>query len=237
MRLPTAAMRGILVVGVLVLAGGCSDATEASSRASNSGGDLFAPLRDRPTAGAFDTPYSDLRGALPNVSYRSSNGRSPAPASDAVIVGTVRAVTQAASVVQKSPADAPIVSDYGNPAASWRALELEVIVERVLAGDVAESIVVGFPVYPGEDDQAVMTALETIERAVFVLEENSPAYPHADVYGLLEQGTLLVTVGSNGGLDLPFIEPERRQTLLKSIKTLRELDAAVDEAPREEEPS
>ncbi len=193
-------------------------------------------IADGGGAGSRALSGSSLVEFLPGSQYLARNGV-VISLSDAVVVGHITSVSPGHA--HYWPADAedrpPVEVPFDDPRALSRTIHAEVAVTEVIAGQITEdTIVVGFRWGTRTPFAVAADGLPAMGDMVFFLDDDSPVFAHDSTvqYGVAEDGTMLAEVGSDGGLTLPAIEPERAVRLLAQTPTVNTLRAAAQQPAR-----
>lgn len=164
-----------------------------------------------------------------------ASGTAPgSPPSDiALVVGRVVDVESLAGYRQGEGDDEATTHlvDFEDPRAVWRSVVLEVHVDETLVGDVTGTIEVGFVIDSTLDLATARAALVSYGTVVLPLY-SSVVFDHAPgVWGIVEDGELLMTMDADRRLAMPFKSPETAKTLLADSSTLDELRTQASKHP------
>jgi hypothetical protein len=226
-------MRWIRFVLIAALLGGCTTGPgddEARAR--------LVELAHR-EAGSYYAPYRELAEVLPNVRWRRDDGGAPEAASDLVVLGRIVAVDEGAAFDERGgPApEGPGAREvaFDDETADWRTLELEVEVDRTIAGDDVDRVRAGFPVLGSTADARTAAAgLRTFGQVVLFLAEGSPVYAYdPTLLAVVHRGQLIATVDDAGRLALPLMEIPRFQG---RVRTVADLESEARRPERVEDP-
>jgi hypothetical protein len=236
MRLGLLARIGAVAVSGALLIGGCGSTDRGLGMGRPSTADqaeMTAHLVDRAGAARRLQLYRTFDEILPQVSYQIDD-QAPVRLTDLVVVGSVRSATEGrgwrpAKDEARSP-DGEVVG-FEDPTAWSRTVHLQVRVDEVLSSTkpAPREVEVGLAIGGSVDPDVVVRGLREMGQIVLPLTKSSPVFAYdPDLYGIAEDGALLVRVLDSGRLELPF-EPDSSADLLRTAPTLDGLRAKARE--------
>lgn len=229
----------LILASCVVVASACgSDAARAREPSQVDLRATVEHLSGRADMGDRLLPYASFEEILPNVSYRYDD-EEPFRFSESLLVGEV--VGAAPGRGRKQAADereSPdgVVTEFRDPAAVSRTLHLEVAVHRVLAGpELPRKVVrVGLAIGANVDPDVVVRGLRALGTIALPLTKSSPVFSYdTDLYSIVQDGALVVSVGEDGTLDLPFKPGAEGREFLGNLQTLDDLQNSAASPARE----
>lgn len=168
---------------------------------------------------------------LPTTQFLGRDGV-PFTLADAVVVGHVTRVSPGRAFHYSDEEHSTTEVPFDDPRAMWRTAHAQVTVTEVLGGQVrAGTIVVGFGAGPSFD--VLAAGLPALGELVLVLDASSAVYDYEPgIWSVAEDGAALAEIGSDGGLTLPALEPDRAAQFLAQTPTLDSLRDAARQPAR-----
>jgi hypothetical protein len=234
-RLRWSAISGLLVVGLIAIAGavvlvGGSDSSPEHSRGSRA--TVISHLHARYDASAGARPFNSLDDLLDNVRF-SMPGRQTRPMTDAVVVGKVTEVSKGMGFyVEGNDGATGIETDFDDPRVEWRTVHLTLAVERTLSGSNETPVTVGFAFGNAIPFDQIRHDFLSYERVLLFLQKGQPVFDYnPNVYGTIMDGALLGLVGSDGSISLPVLGDGAAE-LMKNTQSVDALARARQARPR-----
>lgn len=188
-------------------------------------------LRDRRQSIDSLTIARTISDLLPSQEF-SVDDAPAEPLGAGIVTGTVTSVAEGAGyVVEGRDAVAGKVSEFNDPQALWRVVEVTVQPEDVFSEDLgrAEPVTFGLAIDGAIDANAVMSGLQG-RRVLVGLQATSFFQHDKTLLGVADNGAMLGLISANDQISLPVLEPAVEADFLDGVDTIRELsvEARVD---------
>lgn len=118
-------------------------------------------------------------------------------------------------------------SDFDAKNARWWMVHVTVAVEKTIgSADTPEEVTVALPLDVPQELHKMAAGLKALGRVVFFLDKDSPHTEYdRSLYAVIGNHAFIASVGTDGGLSLPFVEAEAADKLLAGIETLADLES------------
>lgn len=219
-------MRRTLIAALLVsglAVSGCGRDSVGTDQASSYVVNLLQARNE--AAGRGPSWFKALDELLPNTVYQHPNGERET-LTDLVVVGRIVEVEEGIGfVVPDGDAPSGQPTSFDDPKALWRTVHFRVDVDQTAGGGQRpRSVRVGLAFGVDGEFAKVAAGLQGLGRVVLFLQRNSPVLAYdPTLYSVVEDGSFIATVGSDGTLALPVIDGERASQLLSSTPRLDRL--------------
>lgn len=229
-------MGQLLMSVVAALAAGATACASPSPSAAPTADEnyVITRLQERSEMVSGSRPFNDLTDLLTNVSFSLADG-TPAPLTEAVVVGRIQKVEKGRSFyVEGADASEGIESAYDDSRGLWRTVHVTLLVDTsVSATAKADStVIVGFAFGADATFAEISDSFLAMQDLLLFLTE-TPVFDYApDVWGTVADGALLGLVSSDGNISLPVQSQSSAEALLRPAPTIASLQLAASKPTR-----